>query len=313
MFARVPTACLAALLAMLIAFTERPAMPQEARPEPALREKLVRDLTRLCAEAQGIASVAVIDLATGDRFGVAEEVVYPQASAIKITILMEVFKQAAEGKIDLNKRIAVTDAVKAGGSGIIDAFGNGTSEIAVRDLAVLMIVLSDNTATNMLIELAGMANINATMHALGAKNTHLRRVMMDVKSSVAGIENVSTPADAAVLMELLHKRAFVNAETSEAILKILRLSKGGNIKDGLDSGVALANKPGGIPGVATEWAIVELEGRPYVLVTMAKFGPAGEGSDVTKKMSALVFSYFSRLARSTPYGALMDASLWQRR
>lgn len=299
----------------LMAQTPPPAavIPPSHDALPHLRARTLEAIERAAASAQGILGVTVIDLTSGDTFGVGQDIAFPQASAIKIPVLMEVFKQAHEGRFNLTDRLPVTDSVKAGGSGIIDAFGDGTSELAIRDLCVLMIVLSDNTATNMLINLVGMENVTATMTSIGASNTMLRRVMMNVQASMRGEENISTPADAARIMALLHRHEFVNTEVSEGVLTILRLTKPGNIRYGLQGRVPMASKPGEIPGAVTEWAIIELDRRPYVLVVMAKFAPGTEGADLTKQISGIVFSYFQRLANSSPYGALMDASLWERR
>jgi beta-lactamase class A len=71
-----------------------------------------------------------------------------------------------------------------------------------------MIVLSDNTAANMLIEIVGMENVNRTMTSLGLKQTRLQRKMLDTAASARGEENLSTPAEAARLMEILYRGGF---------------------------------------------------------------------------------------------------------
>ena len=140
-----------------------------------------------------------------------------------------------------------------------------------------MIVLSDNTATNMLIDLVGMDNVTATMKSLGCEHTRLQRRMMDTAAAARGEENVSTPADAARLLRLLHEGKFVNREVSDHALAILRKPKPGVVKS-----VAAGRRARGVQArrrsraSTTEWAIVELEGRPYIVVVMGAFDVGDE-------------------------------------
>ena len=225
---------------------------------------------------------------------------------------MEVLKQADAGKLDLKKKHWVEKKYQVAGSGILGELGDRTTQMSAEDLCVLMIVLSDNSATNILIDLVGMNNITDTMFSLGAEETRLQRRMMDTAASARGEENVSTPADAAKILRLLHEGKFVSREVSDHALAILRKEKPGDVKSALPIGVPVAFKAGSIPGVATEWAIVELENRPYLVVVMGAYGKGEEFKGAIRAVSQTAYDFFSRLATATKYGAYIDPEEWKR-
>lgn len=274
-----------------------------------VREKTLMRLREIAQRTRGAMGIAVVDLTSGDRFAINENLLFPQGSAIKIPILMEVYKQAHEGRFRLTDRLRIERRHVVGGSGILKEFGEGLSELSIYDLCVLMIVLSDNAATNRLIELVGMENVNRTLASLGLERTRLQRRMIDPAASARGEENLSTPAEAARLMELLYRGEFLNREVSEAILAVLKKPKRTAVSSAIPSDVPVASKPGGIPGVSTEWAIIYLKERPYVLVLMENYGLENEASNAFQEISRIVYDYFWRLGRATRYGTYVDPSL----
>ncbi len=272
-------------------------------PQQIVRSKAETELREVLSGVRGILGFAAMDFVKGERFAANEHVQFPQASAIKIPVLMEVYKQAHAGKISLRDKLSVEKARQVGGSGVLFEFGDNTSDISVADLCVLMIVLSDNSATNMLIDLVGMQNVNTTLQSSGIKNTRLQRRMMDQAASVRGDENISTPADALRIMELLYKGEFINREVSDDILSVLTKGKGaGLLKSVAGPGVPVAFKPGGISGVATEWGIVYIEGFPYGAALMMSFASGDEADPALRKVAGILHDYYSRIARATRYG-----------
>lgn len=148
-----------------------------------VRAKTEARLRELAAGTSGALGVSALDLTSGERFAINENLVFPQASAIKVPVLMEVYKQAHEGKFSLTDLRRLDKEHKAGGSGVLQELGDGTSQLSIRDLGVLMILVSDNTATNMLIDLVGKENINRTMASLGLQHTRVQRRMIDAAAS----------------------------------------------------------------------------------------------------------------------------------
>ncbi len=268
-----------------------------------LAEKFQTDLTEIAQAVPGVMGIAVVDLTSGERFGINEELVFPQGSSIKIPVLIELFKQAEAGQLQLDEQVVVSEADQTGGSGVLEGFGDGTSVLAFRDLAVLMIVLSDNSATNILIEQVGMENVNRTMAELGVPRTKLQRKMIQPQSSAVGDENLSTPAEAAELMgRIVSCQLPMSADACADLRSILEIPKAGSLPDPIPGNVAVAWKPGGITGVSVAWGVVDLPGRPYVLTAMVNYSEGGAAGNAIRQASEVTYDYFSRLAGATPYG-----------
>ena len=111
-------------------------------------------------------------LPSGQTVAINSHALFPTASVYKIAVMVEVYRQADEGKFRLTDRLPLTDAQRIIGSGVLQKLDNALAP-TIRDLAMLMIIISDNTATHMLQELVGSASINATMHRLGLRDIHV--------------------------------------------------------------------------------------------------------------------------------------------
>lgn len=278
-----------------------PAAAQDAHRR-ILASKLQARLEAVASDFAGVAGVQVVDLTSGQRFGVNEDLVFPQGSAIKIPVLLELFRRAEDEPGLLERRVEVTADVQTGGSGVIERFGEGTSALSLHDLAVLMIVLSDNTATNILIEEVGMDAVNRLMDRLDAPRTRLQRKMIRPEASARGDENLSTPGEAADLMRRIHECELpMSADACRRVREILEIPKGGPLPEPISGDVPVAWKPGGIEGVTTAWGLVGLPDRPYALTVMTNYG--GPGGDAVEAASKAAWEYFRRLSRVTDYGA----------
>jgi beta-lactamase class A len=270
-----------------------------------LRSKFERELRQISDSFPGVMGIQFIDLADGTRIGVNEQLVFPQGSSIKIPILIELFRQAESRPALLRERQRVTPMTRTGGSGVLGHFADGSSELSNEDLAVLMIVLSDNTATNLLIDAVGMDAVNRTMASLGASHTKLQRKMIRPEASARGDENVSTAREAADLMVRIARCDLpVSRESCARIRRILEIPKNDAVRRAVPTEVAVASKPGGIEGVAAIWAIIALPDRPFVLTAMTNYGSGdGDGDDAITRAARAAHDYATRLARSTPHGA----------
>lgn len=304
--------CARALLASLLAvFFSASALHAQASaavtsdPRVAeLHQKLARQLNAIADSFDGVMGIAAKDLTTGETFGVSADMVFPQASSIKIAVLMEMFRQAQAGTLRLEDRVEFTRALRVGGSGVLQHFGDGTSVLSLRDLAVLMIVLSDNAATNILIDRVGMANVNQTLDRLGLRQTRLQRRMIDLDAQRAGRENLSTPSEMTTLLSLLYKGQILDAAHTAAALEILRYRKNTALRRGLPESVELANKPGSLAGVRCDSGIALLAGRPYAISVMTTYDEDGDAAErAIGEVSRRVYEYFDRVAHSNPQGA----------
>src|SRR5688572_19725300 len=266
-----------------------------SRAQPAQRailaEKMRTDLRRIADETRGVVGAQVIDLMTGDRIGVNDTLTFPQGSTIKIPLLIELFRQDAAGQLSMATRVPIRKA-------------DGTSELSLGDLAMFMITVSDNTATNLLIDRVGMDKVNTTMRDLGVPAVKLQRKMIRPKESAAGNENIATPAAAASVMAKIARCELpMPRERCAELRRLLEIPKGGPIEASVPEGVRVAWKPGDIEGVSTAWALVDLPGRPYVVVGMVNYSDASETQQALRRIADAAYGYFHVLARSTPYGA----------
>ena len=152
-----------------------------------------------------------------------------------------------------------------------------------------MVTLSDNTATNLLIDRLGMQNVAARMQALGLNGTKLRRHMMDTAAARRGDENVSTPEELVRLLQAIQK--------VDPAVELLKKPKESRLRKGLPSGVATADKPGELDGVRVDAGIVFARNRPYVFCVMTTFlKDEDEGERAIQEMSRAAYEYYSRLA-----------------
>lgn len=282
-----------------------PPTPGKEELQGELHRKLQEELERAAAEFDGVLGVAVKDLGGREAFTVNADMVFPQASSIKIPVLIEMFRQAQTGSLKLEEQVRVTKAMMAAGSGVLQRFGDGTSSLSLRDLAVLMIVLSDNSATNILIDRVGLEKVNGMLTHHGLRQTKLQRRMLDSDAQKEGRENLSTPLEMVWLLGLLNDGKILNAQNTAAVIEILSYPKSTPLSRGLPGRVRLANKPGSLTGVACDSGIVLLEGRPYAISVMTTFGPVEDsdaGGRAITRISERVFDYFSRVASSNPLG-----------
>jgi beta-lactamase class A len=211
------------------------------------------------------------------------------------------FRQADERTVDLDRVRPLDRRHIVAGTGVLRELT--AASMSLRDYAVLMIVLSDNTATNLLIETLGMEQVTARMRSLGLAQTKLRRRMLDLDAARLGEENVSTPGELAKLMEILYRGEGLSKASHTALIGILKKEKATPLRTGVPARVEVANKPGGLEGVSVDAGIVLLENRPYILVAMATYLEAGTSGDTAiTHLSRAAFDYFSRLAHASGYG-----------
>ncbi|MBR5110512.1 MAG: serine hydrolase [Clostridia bacterium] len=183
------------------------------------KEKMSRYLPRL-ASLPGEVSIYGKNLHTGEVWAYQPDIPLVAASVIKLPTLAEAFRQARDGQIDMKEIFAVRPDQKMPGCGALTRLRDGI-EVTLHDLCVLMIILSDNTATNILIERLGMDQINQTIRSFGLEKTKLRRKLFDADASARGIENTMTAQEMGRLLEMLSSGSCVSPEADAEILSIL--------------------------------------------------------------------------------------------
>src|SRR5579872_3987528 len=239
--------------------------------EQLVWQRLSAELDGLVAEFPGAAGLYVRDLVTGGQVAVNEQELFPTASTIKIHILARLMQRAEAGEIDLARKVVIDDAVRVP-EGVLMYF-DLPEELTVRDIAVLMIIVSDNTATNLCIDWATIDGTNTMLRGLGLSQTTLRRKMQDQASVIRGDENVASPLEVVQFLEILHRGERLSRFVCTETLAILKKPKRGYLAPGLPQDIVMANKPGGMDRVRCDGGIVYHQRRPYAICVMTKYGP----------------------------------------
>jgi beta-lactamase class A len=270
-------------------------------PQAELKAAFTKQLETIAAAVDGVVGYAVVDLTSGDRFERLSTAQFPTASTIKIAILYELFKQVDGGRLKLDEVKPLDKRHVVGGAGTLQHLT--APALSLRDHAILMILQSDNTATNVVIDAVGAQTVTARMAALGLGQTKLQRRMMDLEAARQGRENLSSPADIARLLEILNRGDGLSRSSRETALEMLKKRKTTPLTRGIPADVEAASKPGDLDGVRVDAGIVYVTDRPYVFVMMGSWlsdEAAGEGAITDASRAA--FRYFDRLAASNAAG-----------
>src|ERR1700674_875594 len=206
--------------------------------------KLEESILDIDRGLDGVMGVAIADLTDGHKYLLHANDVYPQASSIKICVLAELYRQAQQGKLKLTDLYTVNAADLVQDSDIMGGLTPGITQITLRDLATMMIAVSDNSATNVLIDRVGMENVNGWLAQVGLKETRLRPHMMDVKAAQQGRGNTATPHELVPLLAALYRGQVLNKANTDDFFKMLGTHKDSFIPRLLPADLAIASKPG---------------------------------------------------------------------
>jgi len=326
------------------------ATPATPNAKQQLLWKLEAELAQTDRELDGVLGVAITDLATGQQLLHNADQVFPTASVIKLAVLAELYHQEQQALAASSKK---GDAAgeKSGAAGaakyarladlytvrqedlvadsdILGGFTPGVTRLTNRDLAQLVVAVSDNAAANILIERVGMENVNALLDSLGLKHTRLRRKMLDLAAAQQGRENVATPREMAALLaaiyrgkvfgkplaqESLAQKSLTQKSLTDDFFKLLssgRTHYRAYFRDGgggIPEDVAIAEKEGQLEGVRADCGVVFLPGRPFVLCVMTSYlkdERAGEAA--ISRIAGAAYRTFDRLGRASPYGRIIS-------
>ena len=275
--------------------------------QKVLWQKLESTIHDVDQDLDGAMGVAIEDLTTGDQFFLHENEVFAQASSIKITVLANLYLQAQQGKLKLTDLYTVQSSDLVADSDIMGGLTPGVTRITLRDLATMMVAVSDNSAANVLIDRVGMANVNTMLDSLGLAHTRLRRKMMDLDAAKQGRENISTPREMMALLEAIYRGKLLDKESTADFFKVLSTNKDSWIPRDLPADVKIANKPGSLEAVRNDSGIVFVEGRPYVICVMTAFlANERDGEQAIGKISLAAWRMFDRLSRASEYGRVVS-------
>ena len=230
--------------------------------------ELKKEIEKIISQVDGKVCINFYDLNKNDGFSINGDEKVLSASMIKLLILAELMKKNSENKFSLSNTIMIANSMKTGGDGILKELNAG-HHFTLKELANLMIIVSDNQATNILIDLLGMENINLLGKELGLKESFLGRKMMDTEARKNGYDNYTCADDISLLLKLIYQEKLVNKEASQLMLEILlKQQQGERLQRYLPTDIKIAHKCGDLDNLENDGGIIWLEEKVYILVVL---------------------------------------------
>ena len=284
---------------------------------PAQSELLWQELDarvqQVNRELNGTMGVAIMDLTDGRTLLLNPDAVFVQASSIKVAILAELYRQQQKADQGVAGKAKLTDLYTVNANDLVaDSFimaglTPGLTRVTNRDLATFMVAVSDNSATNVLIDRVGLENVNIMLASLGLTHTRLQRKMMDIKAAQAGRENLSTPREMMTLFADLYQQKVLNKALTDDFFKVLSTPKSSDIPRLIPDDLVIANKPGELAGVRNDVGIAFVPNRPFVIVVMTAYlKRERDGNDAIATIAGAAYDYFDRVGRSSEYGRIVN-------
>ena len=218
------------------------------------------------------------------------------ASTIKVPIFVEALRHCDQGKLSLDQMVEMKPSDIVGGSGVLQAMN--VSSISLRELLTLMIIVSDNTATNKVIELVGLEQLNKGFRQLGLSSTVLKRKMMDLEKVQLGIDNVTTAHDLYICLRVVNDETVLSENSRMVFYEIMQAQQFQNkLPFYMDKQkITILNKTGSIAGVENDCGIFQLADRTiYAAVLCNQLRTEHEGIHfiqlLGKKISRLLESH----------------------
>jgi beta-lactamase class A len=278
----------------------------QTKPDSSLDAAVKREI----ASFPGTVTLAAKNLTTGTTYALGAEQPTRTASTVKLAITVECFYEAAEGKLKWTEPIKLTEDEKVSGSGILQDLSPG-DELPIRDMVDVMIVLSDNTATNLILNRITGNAVNARMAQLGFQQIRVMRKILgdgnDLKPYPSGIteegakqENKkwgigrSSPQEMLMLLQKLYNGELVNKQASDEMLAILKRQRdhngiGRDMKD-----VTIASKSGALDHLRSDVGIVYSKPGPIAMAITVEgipeidYGPDNAGNLLISKLSEIL-------------------------
>ena len=248
-----------------------------------------KKIEKIISQVEGNVCINFYDLNKNNGFSVNGDKKVLSASMIKLLILAELMKKIFENKFSLSDTVMMANFMKIGGDGVLKELNTG-HHFTLKELATLMTIVSDNQATNILIDFLGMENINQLGKELDLKETFLGRKMMDAEARKKGYDNYTCADDISLLLKLIYQEKLINKEASQLMLDILlRQQQGERLQRYLPSDIKIAHKCGDLDNLENDGGIIWLGDRAYILVVLTNGMPNLQCKQTIGKISKFVY------------------------
>lgn len=228
-------------------------------------------IEKIISNVEAQVCVSFYDLDLKKSFSINGDKKVLSASLIKILIMATVMKNIKENTLSLEDKISITENMKTNGDGILKEL-SAEHKFSIKELITLMIILSDNQATNILIDIVGMENINILAQELELKQTILERKMMDNVARENEKDNYCCADDIALLLKMIFEKNLVDEKSSDLMLEILlKQQQGERLQRYLPDDIKIAHKCGDLKNVENDAGIIWTRSKKYILVVLVSF------------------------------------------
>ena len=229
-----------------------------------------KEIEKIISQVKGSVCINFYDLVKNTGFSIDGDKKVLSASMIKLLILAELMKKVSENKFSLSDTIMMANFMKTGGDGVLKEL-NSDHHFTLKELATLMIIVSDNQATNILIDFLG-------------------RKMMDIEARKKGYDNYTCADDISLHLKLIYQEKLINKEASQLMLDILlRQQQGERLQRYLPSDIKIAHKCGDLDNLENDGGIIWIEDKAYILVVLTNGMPNLQCKQTIGKISKFVY------------------------
>ena len=275
------------------------AIPSASATTPADTARLRAELERIVADHAGTVGISMRNLATAERLSIRGDETFPTASLIKVAQLVALLGEVEEGRMRLDERSTMIGRDRVGGSGILKHMASGTA-LTLEDLAWLMITLSDNTATNLLLDKLDVRTVGAKMEALGLPHSKIHSKTFRRQTSIAPDSSalyglgVTTPDETVELLALLAEGRAVSPAMDSLALAMLAANQDGNMMvRWLPPGTRVAHKTGSVDQARNDCGIIYSPAAPIALCVMTR-----ENEDTSYAVDSAAHLLIARIGRA---------------
>lgn len=218
----------------------------------------------------------------------------PSASVIKLPIMLELMERVKAGSLKLDEMYVLQASDKVGGSGVLQTYAD-QSRLSYRELLRLMLVESDNTATNILIHRLGRDTVNQRMRMIGLKQSQLNRIMMDTLAAKQGLDNYVTAGEMSTLLEKIYRHQVATPKLCDEMITVLKQVSGNlTMCRLLPKDVAVAHKTGLLTYVRGDAGIIYTN-TPFSLSIFVEGVPTPEAERIIGEVALMCYNWFSKL------------------
>lgn len=256
-------------------------------------QKLRQEIANQIIQFKGEAGLVIKDLETGWELCYEKDKLFPSASLAKIPIMAACYLAAEQGRIKLDRNIALKSSDKFTGSGVLKGMPAGMV-FSVERLIGLMIYDSDNTATGILTDLVGIDYLNTAFKSFGLKKTELTRKIADYQSRKMGFENYTTAGDMALLLEKIYSKSLGSQRVSHQCINTLKLTRlNDRIPKYLPAQITVAHKTGLERNVCHDAGVVFTCKGDFIIVALTKHANSNGASskEFIAKVALLAYNY----------------------